>query len=88
MIDSGTVTLVMTVLVKTRRVTLRLLVYGFIQTWYHVMFIPVHDLPLSAIVLAGNNRIALLKASFTRIYSVTSRMHACFVHKNAQKNFN
>ena len=41
----------------------------FIQTWYHVMFIPVDDLPLSTIVLAGNDRIALLKASSTRILS-------------------
>ena len=39
----------------------------FKQTWYHVVFIPVHDMRLCAIVLAGNNRIALLKVRSTRI---------------------
>ena len=75
-INSGTVVLVMTILKSYPGLPA---LGCFIQTWYHVMFIPVHDTCLSAIVLAGNNRIALLKAEF----SVSSRMHACFVQKNA-----
>ena len=47
----------------------------FIQTWYHVMFIPVDDSSLSVIVPAGNNRIALFNKS-----KFHQRMHACFVH--------
>ena len=52
-IDSGTVVFVRTNPEEFPRVT------HFIYTWYHVMFIPVHDTPLSTIVLAGNNSIAL-----------------------------
>ena len=36
---------------------------------YFIWYIPVHDTPVKAIVLAGNNRIVLLKASSTRIPS-------------------
>ena len=66
MINSGTVVLVMTKLTSYPGLPA---LGCFIQTWYHMMFIPVHDMRLSAIVLAGNNRIALLKASSTRILS-------------------
>ena len=33
----------------------------FIQAFYHVMFIPIYDTALSAIVLAENNRVTLSK---------------------------
>ena len=38
----------------------------FIQTQYHVMIIPIHDVALSTTVLVGNNRITLMKANTTK----------------------
>ena len=74
-IDSGKIVLVTTPL--NYKVTCFRLLYTDI-----VMYIPIHDMGLSATVLAGNNKITLSKVSTTKTLNNLENAYL-FYYKNA-----